>query len=229
MAQVNFDDETIEAVTGLSPDDMPSNSYVSKGKPEPPVTEQVKAPAWVKKAPGEVGKSEAQPKKKTFWQRTKEAFIGTDCKTIPEYLWFDVLVPSVKKLFVDSGVAAIEKTFGTSTRSSRQTTREDSGYLVPYDRQPKRNVERPSKMGINFEQYWFAHRDDAEAQLDRINALFDYYHDEVPVSAVKELFDEIPKNIDHKWGWTERAFRNAGVVGQDGGYVIYMPEPKWID
>jgi len=212
-------DDVVEATLGISRDDLPANSHASKNnQPAQPSSQ----PARQSPPP----EPKYVVKKKTLWRRIKEAFIGDDVKSIPEYLLFDVLIPSTKKLLRDSFDEAADRLFGV-TGSRSKSTRQDSGYLV-YDRPSDPNVpSRKMRPGIDFENYWFASRDDALAKLEEIRNLFSNAYDGVTVAQVKELFRQYPKSIDNKWGWMTA--RNSDVVQSDGGWIIYMPPPKYLD
>jgi len=216
-------DDPVELALDIPREDLPPNSAASKKQaPEGP-SEPVKGPS---KPPQPASGPKYQVRKKSLWKRIKEAFIGDDMKSIPEYLLFDVAIPSVKSLFRESGYAIVDRTFGPGARRAA-SNREDSGYLVPYDRPTTRRDGSPVRPGINFDDFWFQYENDAREQLNQIRDLFNNSYDGVTVAQVKELFRMTPKSIDNKWGWVTA--RNADIVRRDGGWIIYMPPAKYLD
>lgn len=216
-------DDPIEVTLDIPREDLPPNSMASKNKPQNAPSEPVKGPSTKFQAPPG---PKYQVRKKSLWKRIKEAFVGDDMKSIPEYLLFDVAIPSVKSLFRESGYAIVDRTFGPGARRA-VSSREDSGYLVPYDRASTRRDGSPVRPGINFDDFWFQYEADAREQLDQIRDLFNNAYDGVTVAQVKELFRQVPKSIDNKWGWVTA--RNSDIVRRDGGWIIYMPPAKYLE
>ena len=215
-------EDRVEAAIDIERDKLPPNSKASKERQ----AEETGAIVARTKTPSQ----KFTVRKKSVWQRIKEAYIGEDFKSIPEYLLFDILIPTTKRLFRDSVDGMLDRAFGQNMRSKIRNDRVDSGYLVNYNGYYQDGSPRPrsTRPGVPFNDFWFASKDDADEKLLEISNLFTNNYEGITVLQVKELFG-IRKysNQDNNYGWT--SMRNAGVIPYDGGYVITMPPAKYLD
>ena len=220
-------DDKVEAAIEIEREKLPPNSKASK-EAHKEAEDSTGAVISTKKQITPAQKFTVR--KKTLWQRIKEAYIGDDFKSIPEFLLFDVIIPSTKRLFRDSVDGMLDRAFGQGSRSKPRTDRVDSGYLVNYNGYYQDGSPRPRSIrpGIQFSDFWFSNKDDAEEKLLEISNLFTNNYEGITVLQVKELFG-IRKysNQDNSYGWMN--MRNAGVIPYDGGWIISMPPAKYLD
>ena len=167
----------------------------------------------------------AKPKKKKFGEKLKEAFFGDiGDGTITEHIFFNIFIPSFKRVLSDMGNTAINMALGLDpkTRTIGTTHSHVANASVYRDRNYNRS---PS----------------AQAGYSRREAVSDYVWDEETAkdiySQLSDLIEQCGKatladayvimdmpskvrSTDYHWGWT--SMRNAEV------YAVDQHEEEWV-
>lgn len=167
-------------------------------------------------------------REKTFGEKLKEAVFGENVKNVPEHVFFNIIIPNVMRMFGDSITGALNMTFRNFGRSISRDRDDDSPYRR-YDRDyDRRRSERraPSGADIDFDDYIFSSREGVEYVIDRLNDLLDRYP-EITVANVCDEVGRTPRSIDNKWGW--RSVRDFEAARVDGGWVLSVPRPRYLD
>ena len=171
-------------------------------------------------------------------KKVKDAFIKNDGKTIRDYAFFDVLIPSVKRLIYDlinrvTGMALLDnKTPGSSIGSS--------GYASQYQQviyragdvnyRPSNNTtpSRPqvSNSMFEYENWVFSDRGDIEAVLNLMTDIIENYG----IVSVNDLYDAVGKAAPYtaeNYGW--KTMNGCDVKICSGGFRLAMTRPSLID
>lgn len=210
-------------------ENLPSNSHVSKERPE----EEAK-PKREKNL--RVVQGEVQRRKKPLGSRFTEMFFGSDSKSVVVYVVTEVLLPSVKDMVADAVKEAIDrKMYGESRTARRSRPSGNNGY-VPYNRyaspsntnnrrDESRPLSRHARRNHNFEEIILETRHEAKETLD---AMFDILEKYEHVS-VADLYDIVgidATHVDDKWGWVDlRGSDVRALRGGTNGYLLDLPKP----
>lgn len=150
-------------------------------------------------------------------------FVPGDVDSVKDYIWLDVLVPSIKRAVSDIVCNGINMLLGEPTRSGRSNSQ---GAKVSYrqyydDRNDRRDYAKPrSQQAYSYDDIVFDNRGDAEEVLCRMEELLDRFD----VVSVADLFDMAGLKCnytDNKYGWTDLS--RAQVDRVRDGYVIRLP------
>lgn len=196
-------------------ENYPSNSDLSKrGAPEAKVIEKVTT-------------GSVKAKKKSVLSKFVDAVVQEDVKTVKDYIFEDVIVPSIKKAISDVVTNGVDMVLYGETRSKKTTANPASkvSYRSFYDDgKTSRRVSSGSQ--YDYDEIIFATRSDAEEVLLKMDEILDRYK----VISVLDFFDlagVTGRHTDNKYGWTD--IRNASVVRTIDGYVIKLPRALPID
>lgn len=186
-----------------------------------------------KQADGEAKKLEkvisgnAIVKKKSGVHKLADVFISEDASSVKSYVWSDVFVPTIKKLFCDIIKDSADIIFGGGTRRDRNGIR--SSY-VSYDRFSDRRDDRnygiARSSGLDYDNIILETKGDAEEVLMQLDGVIDQYGH----ATVLDLFDLVGKTAPHtanKYGWTN--LRNARSERVRDGYLLKLPRALPID
>lgn len=199
-------------------DDYKPNSYKSKEKrPEDKKLEKVVSGA-------------AKVKKKSEARKLTDIFISEDVTNVKSYVFFDVLVPAIKKAIddiVSDGIHMI--LYGGK---GRKHDNRPSGSKVSYNRMyddDRREIRSGSSAGSRFDydNIIFDSRGDAESVLMAMEEVINLYG-VVRVADLYDLADVTTSNYAaNRYGWDN--IRNADVVRVRDGWMIKLPRPYPID
>lgn len=160
-------------------------------------------------------------KKKSGVHKIADIFISEDASSVKSYVWSDVFVPTIKKLFCDIIKDSADIIFGGGTRRDRNGIR--SGY-VSYDRfsdrRDDRNYSTSRSSGLDYDNIILETKGDAEEVLMQLDGVIDQYGH----ATVLDLFDLVGKTAPHtanKYGWTN--LRNARSERVRDGYLLRLP------
>lgn len=176
--------------------------------------------------------------KKPFWRKTKDSVIATDAKSLGGYLFWDVLIPTIKDAFVNTATRGIERAFyGERATRGRDNIigrggRRGINTYYPYD-QPRdpigrsresRAIEARSseRRDTDRESYILSSRDDCIRVLDEMNEILEA-QGFVTVATLKELIGYPSTHVDWKYGWTTLISVNPLQVQE--GFLIDFPHP----
>lgn len=214
-------------------EDYASNSKKSKAAGEQPEKKKVER----------VTTGEVLLKKKGLGGKFRDFFIATDLRSVVTYIVWDVALPSMKSMIVDSVSRGIDRMmngdrviprvgtqYGSQYRSYNTPVRRgfttmvgggdnlDRRGLVP-TRMPEPRVARQSiNTGIVV-----ATKDEADAILEQMAILIDQYQ----VVTVGDLYNMAgieASYVDEKWGWEDISTGSVQQIRE--GYLLDLPQPQ---
>lgn len=173
-------------------------------------------------------------KEKGIGRKIKRIFFGGEFKAAGQFVVSDVILPTLRNMFVDSVSGAAQRVaWGDSARNrnrrpemrSRVTynTSPPRPYSSILPGQPPRYSSSPSMRPVNHREandFLFAQREDANLALERLIDIVDKYE----VASLADLYDLIgqPSSpIDNKWGWTY--LNNAEIRQTRSGWLLELP------
>lgn len=215
---------TDETKVPIRDDKLPSNSHKSKIEPEPKEERQIK----------KVVSGNVVTQKKGLGKKFSEAFLGSETRSVGDYIVHDVLVPAIKALIFDSISGGLEVgLFGE--KKGRNTTRRNGNSYVSYggfykDDRDKRGQNRDTSRGArarhDFDDVILEKRGEAEEVLSLLADLITDYGQ----ATVADFYDMVGKTssfTDNRYGWTD--LRTARVERVRGGYLINFPRTITLD
>jgi hypothetical protein len=184
--------------------------------------------------------SNARRRRRPVGKQFKSVFFGGDARTAVEYMVFEIAVPEIKAMFVDTLSSGLERwilgdrgsrrrgmspyAYGSHTNYggiSRGPMR--SGPETGHPAMP-RMMSRQARVRNDFGEIILDKRQDAEEVLDRMYDMLSKYN-EVTVADLYALTGMQSTHVDTKWGWED--LTNAGVGRlRGGGYILNLPEPE---
>lgn len=198
----------------VNPEKYKSNSYRSKAEAEE------------KKANEKVIKGSAKIHQKTTGEKLKETLFGEGVDNVGDYVVFDVIIPTLKEMVVNSVSDGINMLlFGETKRSGRSSSRNNRSGYVQYESY-SRNRDRDSgrRAQFDFSDIEFETRADAIDVLDAIEDTISMY-DVASVSDLYEFAGITPRPTDNNYGWT--SVNTAEILmKRNGNYILSMPRPK---
>lgn len=198
-------------------EDLPSNSRRSKEQEAPASDER---PIKEKVISGK-----AKVAKKGGVGKMADLLCLQDIREVGEYVFKDVFIPNVKKVFkevVDNTIDAlfygkVEKPSG-GTNASRVNY--NAAYRT-YNEPPVRSAT--ARPGYVFENVTLETRSDAEEVLASLKDIIDRYG----ICSVADLYDITgmdSKPTDSNYGWSD--LERATIVRTVDGYLLKLPKPS---
>lgn len=191
-----------------------SNKYKSEKKP----LEQVASPG------------EVRVKKKSIFKRTADAFLNEDRGDIAKYLLFDIIVPSVKDLIVDTTENFVEAMFYGKGSGRAKRTRSTNPTFISYDsisKGPRNRREAKPSVLYEMPDYIFDTREKADRALEILREAADQYG-EANLGDFYEIIGVTGNGYtDRQFGWKD--LRPAYVSRSNGGYLINFPKLIELD
>lgn len=173
-------------------------------------------------------------KKKSTLNRLTEEFISEDAKNIKNYVFGDVLIPTIKKAISDIitdgihillyGETKKKSERSLSDRVSYKSYYEDRDYR--YTKPSERNYNYANRNRFSYDDIVLSTRGEAENVLNRLDEILDMYG----VIRVPDLYDLVGITGDYtenNYGWT--SIRTAEIVRTRDGYLLKMPRAVPID
>lgn len=207
---------------------LPSNSNASKTKTQTPAPTS-NTPAEKKVEKVVTGKVKT---KKNEIRKFTDIFVAEDVGSVKSYILDDLLIPTVKNLFVDIVQNSIEMLIlgGKRGGSGRRSGVVDNVSYRDYGKYSRddRNYASSGRSRNNFDydDIIFETRGDAEAVLDQLGFIINKYG----LARVADLYDMCELTAPytaHDYGWTSLA--RARVTSVRGGYIIELPRAAAID
>lgn len=160
----------------------------------------------------------------------KRAILSEDPGSIKQYLIFDVIIPRMKDVVVDTITSGIESLFyGRSNRryssTSSRIKQERTSYNNYYSsslREPPRTSHGPEGR-TPIEEVVLADRNEAEMVVDTMLEMVDQYGS----CSVADFYDLVGIStsfVDADWGWENLSKANVRRVRE--GYLIDLPRPR---
>lgn len=159
----------------------------------------------------------AKPKKKKFGQKMKEAMFSEDIGngSVTEYVFFKILIPSIKRVLSDMANTAINMALGldpktrtiqTNTHTANASLYRDRNYNRSYSAAEYNRRDAISELEWDEET--------AKDIFSQMSELIERYGNCSLADAysIMGLGDRI-RTTDRNWGWT--SMRNADVVPAD--------------
>ncbi|MBP5595640.1 MAG: hypothetical protein J6Y02_09685 [Pseudobutyrivibrio sp.] len=206
----------------INVDDFKPNSHKSKEKDD--ISSKVK-----RSVNGSV-----KVREKSLGSKFRDTFLGEEIKDAKSYIIFDVVVPSIKEMIVDTVENAVEMIFGVGGRTHRRSSGAGkSGEQVSYNayyksnKEPSRAVKREDRGAYGYKEIVMGSRGEAEEVID---ILMDAVSEYGQVS-VADLYEAAgaPTGTwaDNKYGWTD--LRSAYAKRVRDGYLIVLPKAVALD
>lgn len=198
--------------------------------------EENKLPATTEERPKveKVVTGKVKTRKKSQVTKFADIFISEDAANVKSYVFFDVLVPAIKKAISDIVIDSIDMIlYGGTGRSKKRSGGSNATYVSysKYNDRDRRDDRRRdegyrSNSRYSFEDIILETRGEAEDVLDRLDELIDMYS-MVRVSDLYDLVGISGEYTDNKYGWTSLANARVEPV-RGGGYMLKMPNPMPI-
>jgi hypothetical protein len=201
-------------------------------------SEEKDAPKDEEKKVAKVVQAEAIQRKRSLWGRFKQNFIsGPDSKTVVEHVFFEILIPAGKDLFLDALNAGFERKFYGEVRSRGRRGYSHQGYTAynrigsalidprnRRDEEPRRSRSRGSSR--DFGEVVLQSRAEATEVLDNMYELLDRYR-QVTVADLLDLCDLPRQYTDNNYGWVD--LRGADVQRVSEGYLLILPRAESLE
>lgn len=173
-----------------------------------------------------VTKGVTKSKKKSEVRRTIENNFHTDLSRINEYIFADVLIPSLKKAISDIVTNGIEMILYGEIKHDRKGTPAGKVSYTSYYAGGSSAKKEPGPVragsGFNYDDIVFENRGDAESVLAAMQETIERYGF-VSVLDMYDLADVSTNNHTlGKYGWTD--LRDAKTVFSQGNYMIRLPK-----
>ena len=186
-----------------------------------------------------VSEGGARVRKTSTLKRLGQAFIAEDLNDVKEHVVWDVAVPSVKGLIVDSFISGVEHLFGETRRrysrgTSSQAYRVSGGGYSSYSKAYKRDdfapsevrdISRQARATHDFGEIVIDSREEAYDVLDKLKDLIEMYE----VASVGDLYSLLgitANHVDENWGWHDLSA--SAIVRSRDGFFLDLPKPENI-
>ena len=181
--------------------------------------EQKKAQAAERQSYDKIVKRPARLKKKNA---LTSAIISEDLNNVKQYVFGDILIPTIKNTIVDIITDSISMLILGESRGRRKGSRADSvSYTKYYDSGRSSRPSTNTRSGYSYTEVEVDTRGEADDVLARMDEIIDQYG-MVSVLDMYDLVGITGNYTDNKYGWTN--IRNAEVIRGRDGYVIKMPK-----
>lgn len=167
---------------------------------------------------------EARREKQSLGRRFVKTFFNEDIKDVKKYLFFDVLIPSIKDTLyslISNGASMIF--YGDVKAKSKTTNRNyDPNRSVRAERVSSYSPNGRRRMMNDFDDIILDSRADCERVLDAMREAI-YTYGQVTVADLYDLVGMTSEFTDNKWGWVDLA--TCGYSRRrDGSYVLDLPK-----
>lgn len=180
-----------------------------------------------------VVKGNVKVRKKSEARKLADTFIAEDARKVKEYVWADVLVPTIKKAISDIIVNGVDiLLYGESGKTKRFKGVSGSVQFRDYNsisrerRGSSSSRSSRARSSYTFDDIIFETRGEAEAVLVRMDEIMDRYGF-VRVADFYELAGVTGSYTDNSYGW-DNIFDAEPVRVRDG-YLIKLPRAIPID
>ena len=174
----------------------------------------------------------AQIKKKGKIAKFAQLFFVEDAKSVLSYVGMQILLPAMKKMFVDmvnSAASSLVNGLGSYTTPKKSISSNISyrPYLEAKDPRDNRPSYAPNRAVYDYGEVSLSSEEDARHVVDMMEEIVSQY----PAASVADLYQLvgwIPNPSDYDWGWTN--LRDTQIIRtSDGRYVIRFPKIRAID
>lgn len=165
-------------------------------------------------------------KKKNEIQKFTDIFLADDFDSVKEYIFKDVLIPSLK-----SAISEIIKNgsdillYGETSGNRRNKPGSRISYdKIISDKVGRRNYSSVQTPGYDYGNIILDSRADAEELLDNLDAILEQY-EAVSVADLYDLIGVTHDYTDNNYGW-ESLTSAVPVRLRDGTYTIKLPKAR---
>ena len=177
-------------------------------------------------------------RKKTFFQRIGQTFLGEDAGSVGLYIVQDVLIPAAKETIQSMITGGIDMLlYGERGRSYSpiKRNRERTSYSSYYNNSPGRFDRREGTRSREISRTPGIHSDldgiswerpgDAEEVMDALEETLEEYG-QVSVADYYEMagVGALTQWTDYKWGWL--SLDRARIVRTHSGWELSLPRPR---
>lgn len=172
--------------------------------------------------------SPVKVKKKSGLTKFADVFVQEDGQNVKNYIFSEVLIPALKKLFDDVVTNALHMfLYGEDSRYDRSHSPSSKiSYLGSYYNYSKNETPRYSPTGFDFDDVVIRSKGEAEEVLYRMSEILDKYK-VVTVADYNEMVGITGPYTSNRYGWT--SLRTATIVRVRDGYIIRLPKAMPID
>lgn len=168
--------------------------------------------------------------KKNNARKISDKFFQGDLDLVKESIWKDILVPTIKKIIVDT-VDTIVYPNGDSGRRNRSTVdrvsyRDYNKISSRDDRFSRGSEDSRPRSGFDYDDLVFTSRGDVEAVLNQMDDVINRYG-YVTVADLYDMVDLTAPYTSNRFGWTST--KNARVGHGRGGFTLELPRAMAID
>lgn len=162
--------------------------------------------------------------KKNNVRKWTDTFISEDVSNVKNYIFMDVIVPSIKKAIYDLVVGALDMSLYGGNGKGKRPTSDKISYRTDYSDISRRGERRydnsRSSSTYNYDDIVVETRAEAETVLIRMDEIMAEYGT-VRVADLYDLVGATGQYTDNNYGWTD--IQSARVVRVPDGYKIKMP------
>ena len=187
---------------------------------------QAEKPAEVTKRAEKVVSGNVKTRKKSEASKLANIFIAEDISNVKNYIWLDVLVPTIKKAVSDIITNGIDMILYGGNGRPKSGSRADKVSYRDYYEGEKHRSEPERYKTYDYDTVEFDRRAEAEEVLYRMRELRDRYG-LVRVADFYDLVGVTGSFTDNRYGWT--SLSNAEVIRSRGAYIIKLPRAMPID
>lgn len=200
----------------------PSNSHKKR---------QTKDQVVTKPVPRRIVTKKPEQPKKTVGQKFFEVFFSADGRDVGEYLFYDVLIPSLQQMIILAVTGGVNQLLGGNPRPAGVSRSGGKSY-IPYGQgsRPTRAdmTGGRNRGGYDLSRVVISERSEAEEVLIALDDMVADYG-EATVRDFLEFVGEPSTFADDKYGWRDvsRGFIEPARFGN--GFVIRLPAPRPLD
>lgn len=165
-------------------------------------------------------------RKKTTASKLLEEVLPGDKNSIKDYVFMDVIIPSIKKALSDVIIDSVNMMFyGDVKRGKSSSSR---GEYVSYRDYSSRDYDRRRRTPRDIDDVIFESRAEAEDVLNEMDEVLETY-EFVSVADYYEIagVSGSGTHTNNRYGWSN--LRTADIIRVRDGWTIKMPRPKVID
>lgn len=165
-------------------------------------------------------------KKKSEIKKVADVFISEDVENVKSYVMRDVVIPTLKDMFVNAFETAIKMLVYGDTRGTRSSSDSRTSYSSSYYNSSSRPATRANVYGRGFDidDITFVTLKDADDVLYGMHERLDEYGS-LSVAEFYDLIDDdyTPPYTANNYGWTN--LDAAKPVMVQGGWKLRLPRP----
>lgn len=171
-----------------------------------------------KKVIAPVVSGKAEKKKKSEWSKFKDQLISEDAPNMKTYLVTDVLIPAIKKTFVDLVKQAVDILVYGRNASKTTSTASKVSYRSYYSE--PRSPDKPKGI-LDYDELTFETKADAETVLMALKDIIDQFG----IAKIGDLYElsnvTFTDYTVNSYGWKD--LNTASVIRYGDRYLLRLP------